>query len=776
MNDEGVPTRRGAARPALLVAGFGLLWVALHASGLLGAWTDVTFVLLGIGAVVGGIAGVRRWDPQPRWPWVLLISALVLFLIGGLLRSHLGTLGDLSDGRSPLPDLITLPGYAVLASGLFGLVRERSRGRTRDLDVVLDATLAALAALALAWVYLVSPALSQTEAPLDVRLLLVWYPAMSVFLVAMGFRVAFSPGITDALAFRLILVALVAVLMGDVVYMFVDTRLVGLPVEVIDVPYALAYVAFTTAVLHPSMRRVTERSPVANAEPHGGRLVFVAVALAVPAVVTLTQSEADGGERLVLSVIVLALTATAVWRMFRALRQHARSEARLAHRAAHDPLTELPNRVFLRDHLEHLLEGGGPEGLVAVSLLDIDRFKLVNDSLGHGIGDELLVSVARRLSSTLRPGDVVGRVGGDEFVVISAGIAERGMALEVAERTRLVLTTPFRVHASEIPVSASVGVSLRDPSSGPIDAESMFREADTAMYRAKDGGGSSVMLFDDSMRLAVAERLAFERELRHALERGQLRLVFQPIVRVGDCRVVGLEALLRWDHPTLGSVPPDVFIPIAEDTGLIVEIGAWVIEEATSALRSLRDGPTRARGLSVAVNISVRQLGDSRLLDDVARALVRNRLPASALCLELTESVLMENLPVTSKLLARVREFGVRLSVDDFGTGYSSLAYLRQLPVDEVKIDRAFVQGLDAEGADASLVEAIVALAASLGVETVAEGVESTRQAERLATLGCAQAQGYWYSRPVPLDGVPEVLGRLGLASEPRIRIVPTTA
>jgi diguanylate cyclase (GGDEF)-like protein len=412
---------------------------------------------------------------------------------------------------------------------------------------------------------------------------------------------------------------------------------------------------------------------------------------------------------------------------------------------------------------------------VAVLFLDIDRFKLVNDSLGHGMGDELLTTVAGRLLSTSRPGDVVARVGGDDFVVIVDDVAEVADAIEVAERTRLSLVEPFRVRDAEIPVSASVGLSYRPPGSH-ILAETMYQDADVAMYRAKDRGGNAVVLFDESMREGVAERLAIERELRHALERGEMSVHYQPIVTTHDERVAGFEALLRWTHPTLGSMRPAVFIPIAEDTGLIVEVGAWVLEEACRELHRIRTECEHGADLWMAVNLSARQLRDDSLLDHVARSLVRNQLPASALCLELTESELMENVAASTRLLSAVRSFGARVAIDDFGTGYSSFAYLRELPVDEVKIDRSFVSHLASGGTHTSMVSAIVALAGSLGLSIVAEGVETAEQAAALRDLGCAQGQGYLYSPAVPASEIGPVLARLGASSEPRMRVVPDSA
>ncbi len=793
-------TQRAIAAYVAIAAGLALL--IAHASGLLGDYSGITFVVLAFSAMAATVVGIWRWKPRPRLPWILLASAFAMFFVGGVLREAFETLGDLTAGRSLVPDLFTMPGYALLALGLLTMARGRRRGRDGNLDATLDATVAALAALTLAWVFLIIPTLSAAEVPLPVRLVLACYPPMSVFLVAIGARIAFSPGVDRAFAFRGILLAVLFLLVGDVVYMLVDLHLVDWPSQFIDVPYGLAYVAVTAAVLHPTMNRLSTPMPSADTAPQAGRLAFVAAALCVPAFLLLIGTGGSTSDRVVLAGIVIGLTGTASWRMFRALRQHARSESRLAHQATHDALTGLANRPAIEEHLDKLLtEAMSPGRVTGVALvsLDLDRFKLINDTLGHGIGDALLVAVAERLADNLRARDLVGRIDGDCFVIVVDGVADIPEALEVAERTRLGFATPFRVMESAIPISASVGVAF-SPAQLPVDSaskqltapwagshhdlhrshpssgrrgEDLLRDADTAMYRAKDAGGDTVELFDVSMRERVARRLQLEHELRHAIDDGQLEVHLQPIVALPSARVTGFEALLRWRHPTIGPIAPDLFIPIAEDTGLIMEIGDWVIDESCRHLAEIHATYPQAEGLWIAVNLSGRQLRDPALVDRIARALLRHRLPPAALLLELTESVVMEDMRGVSHLLGSLRDCGIRVAIDDFGTGYSSLAYLKQLPVDEVKIDREFVTDLaDADSTNASLVAAVVAIARSLGLSTVAEGVESAEQAARLHELGCDEAQGYYFARPMPVAQVGDVITRLGCASEPHLRVV----
>jgi diguanylate cyclase (GGDEF)-like protein len=504
--------------------------------------------------------------------------------------------------------------------------------------------------------------------------------------------------------------------------------------------------------------------------------VLVAGALVIPPLVSLSEGVDGGGERAVLLAIVLALTGAVAWRIFRALREQARSQAQFAHQASHDALTGLPNRAHVLEHLTATLGHARREGSpLAVLFLDVDRFKLVNDSGGHSLGDELLVVIARRLRARLRPDDLVARIGGDEFVVVATGVGSVAGALVVAERLLVAFQEPFRLRGSDVYSSASVGLVFVDPlGDDGEDAESLIRDADTAMYQAKAAGRDGVAVFDRSMRDRVAERLVLEQDLRGALDAGELHLNFQPVLRLHDEVVVGLEALLRWHHPTRGLVSPATFVPIAEETGLIVDIGAWVLDEAAAQVARWRAEPGNGH-LHVAVNLSARQLRDPRLVERVASTLSSHRLRPDALCLELTESMLMEDPAGASQVLHQLRALGVKLSLDDFGTGYSSLSYLKRFPVDEVKIDRSFVDGLDVpDSSEASLVAAIVAMARALHMKTVAEGVEVPAQAQRLRHLGADRVQGYLYARPVAAEAVFPTLARLRAARY--AAVLPDTA
>ncbi|HET9078764.1 MAG TPA: EAL domain-containing protein [Acidimicrobiales bacterium] len=433
---------------------------------------------------------------------------------------------------------------------------------------------------------------------------------------------------------------------------------------------------------------------------------------------------------------------------------------RLAHNAVHDTLTGLPNRTLLTDRLDQLLprrsQGAARmrgRSRFAALFIDIDRFKSVNDLGGHRAGDDLLVAVAQRLRAVIRRQDTLARLGGDEFVVLCPDLVDPAAeAAAVAERITAVMHQPFRVgpEGREFYVSASVGIGL----AGFGDtAESILARADAAMYAAKSRGGGIHQIYDDSVDSALRRRPELVNELHAALARGELSLHYQPVMHLGTDQVRYMEALARWCHPRLGPVPPDEFIPLAEETGVIVPLGRWVITQALADCAAWR---ARTRpGVGVAVNVSGRQLSDAGLADHLAATLQATGLDPAEVTLEITESVLVSAEAGSVPALDALKATGVRLAIDDFGTGYSSLAYLRQLPVETVKVDRSFISGLDAAGGDAAIVAAMVELAHSLGLSVVAEGVETAGELEIVRRAGCDEAQGYLLGRPAPACSAP---------------------
>jgi diguanylate cyclase (GGDEF)-like protein/PAS domain S-box-containing protein len=431
------------------------------------------------------------------------------------------------------------------------------------------------------------------------------------------------------------------------------------------------------------------------------------------------------------------------------------AETRLAHQALHDSLTGLPNRTLFLDRLEQALRRSDrSDGDVTVLFVDLDRFKLINDSFGHAAGDRVLCDVAARLRRALRPADTIARFGGDEVTVLCEDVEGEAGARTIAQRIARLFEEPFVVEDGEAFLQASIGIAVAGEGATPED---LIRDADAAMYRAKDRGRARVEVFDEAMRADARERVATESALRRAIERDELCIHLQPVVGIGDGRIASFEALVRWQHPERGLVPPGDFIPLAEETGLIVPIGSWVLREVC---RTLHRWETELGIFDVqcSVNLSVRHLQQPDLVATVLEALESHDVAAVRLVLEITESAVMENGSGTVETLAALRALGVRLALDDFGTGYSSLAHLHRFPLDILKIDRSFTAALGDDHQGASIAGAIVSLAQALDLATVAEGIEDTAQQRRLERLGCTYGQGFLFSRPQPPEAFDAML------------------
>jgi diguanylate cyclase (GGDEF)-like protein len=734
----------------------GLLLAALHGSGLGGDYAMLVLALLTPAFLV---VGVRWYRPRPAWPWYVFVAAGVVWSVAAVIRSAAGSTGDLTSDRNLLPDAFALPGYALFGAALVGLLWARGR-EARSRALLIDSITLAMSALLLSWVLLIDPVLNRQDAAPIAQLAILVYPPISVLLVAVATQLAYA-GRMSARAHHLLLGGMIALLLGDMLFVPLEADLLEPPGRLLEVPYALAYALIGAAALHPTMRMVGQRHHGPSSTQRS-RLALVASALLVPAILLLTWTPADLVHRLLGGTLVLALSAAAVTRVLLAMHRQAMSEARLSYQATHDELTGLPNRAAALAATQRALDDARHLGWpVALIFLDVDQFKLVNDTYGHTAGDELLVACAERLVEAVGTNHLVARLSGDEFVVVVPALDRTG-ARDLAERVRRAFALPFEVLGDQY-ITASVGVAVAEHPFKGVDAVSLVRDADTAMYRAKEAGRDAVVVFDMSMHRRTARRLELEQGLRQAMERGELAVQYQPVVDMVSGRVHGVEALMRWQSPN-GPVSPSEFVTVAEETGLIAPLGEWVLSEACAQVARWRH-LTGCEDLTVAVNVSARQLVATDMVSMVADVLEETALPADALWLEITESVMWEDSVDTIATLVALRGLGVHLSLDDFGTGYSSLSYLNRFPVEQVKIDRSFVSVLSDNPDDGSFVAAIMAIAQALDLSVVAEGVERPEQAGHLRALGCRLAQGYLYSWPLSaIDVGPVLLDRNGVA------------
>ena len=715
-------------------------------------------------AGIGGIAaigiGVRGNRPAFPRPWRRLPAALMIAMVGSVLRASAGA----GSALLLVANTIGMVSYALFFLFLLGLLRARDADTKRD--ALADGALVGIAAVLVAWVLLVSPALANVELTMRERLIDGFSPVLDALLVYLLVRLSFVTP-RNVAALWLLMVGFLSASTADLGWALTTAGVVSAKGAALDSFYLATYGLAGAAALHPSMRVLAEPLPSLVRPLPRFRLVLVSLAVAAPALLVLTGSLQGLLDRVVVAVGILVLAALVLVRTVRAVDGHVASELRLARQATHDALTDLPNRVRLGERLNEALSGlqHNPGRYVAVLFLDLDGFKLVNDSWGHSVGDELLVGAAARLRQGQQGTELVTRAGGDEFVIVCECADAVDGPVEVASRVLAGFAEPFSLSIGEIFVTVSIGIATSSGKDDQGTPEALVRDADTAMYRAKGEGRNRWALFDASMRASVTERLRTEVELRRALEREELVVHYQPIVGVADGALHGFEALVRWEHPERGLVMPGAFIPIIEDSDLIVSVGALVLRRAAAQLALWRSEHPCEQPLSISVNVAARQLRDPTFVELVRRILIETSLPPETVVLEITESTMVEDSEASRGTLAQLRALGVGLAVDDFGTGYSSLRYLKEFPMTSVKIDRAFVDGLGTDPDDEVIVEAVLAMTHALGLTVVAEGVETVTQRQRLVALGCDAAQGYLFGRPLPATSASRLITRPSTAS-----------
>ncbi len=776
-----VPTLRTNLWKGALVVGLAAFAGYLALSGR--ASQDIVAQAIGVAAVAAILIGVRLNRPDDRTSWYLLAAGMFGFVCGDSLENVSGLGLRASHQHPTVANALYLAGYLFLILAVSRL--GRTRNRTVRREDYLDAAIVTLGVLAISWDLVINRYADNGSLSWDGKIVLLAYLAMDLVLVFTVFEaLLFQRG--GRPFHRLLAGGLLVMVATDFGHAFLAQRGQGTNANLCNAGLVLAYALIAAAALHPSVGEVVAGETTAKpniyrrepTSPH--RTPVVTCAAAIPPTVLLVSS-ALGTSVNVVAMSALCVTAFGliylrmIWMIGRITRQsdeiemHAHEleashrqrdalEADLRHLAFHDELTGLANRALLHDRVEHALASMPRSGRsVALCFGDLDGFKTVNDTLGHKVGDNVLVRASRLLSSIVRPGDTVARLGGDEFAVLMVDVQDPQDAVDFAHRIVAVLQNAPDFEGHQVDLSISVGVAYADADK---TTEQLLSEADAAMYEAKEKGKNCVEVFRSSMRAKMLERLDLTNGFRWALGRSEFYLQYQPIISLSDNQLQGFEALVRWSHPTLGEVAPLRFIPIAEETGFIAPLGRWVLVEACEQLSAwCADAGER---ISLSVNLSKRQLISPHLADEVEHALSASGVDPRQLILEITESVLMDDPDRSVLALAELREMGIRIAVDDFGAGYSSLSHLQRLPVDILKIDKSFVDPLVGSSSDGSaLVAAIVGLADTLGLQVIAEGIEHQSQLHRLVDLGCMQGQGFLLAPPLDRDETEALIKRL---------------
>jgi diguanylate cyclase (GGDEF)-like protein len=725
----------------LAVIGAGILvHVALPAGSL---EQSIVYDLVGLVATLAILVGVVLFRPTRLAPWLFIGAGQLMFILGDTLWTWLESIGE-----SPFPsvaDIAYVAGYPLFGIGFALAIRMRVNGGDRA--GLLDGWILAAASALVGWVVLVRPVLDESLDTLALAISAA-YPLGDLILIGVAIGLVATPG-SRTPAFVLLVAGVAAQFAMDVAYAFQVAGETYVSGSLIDLGWLGAYALTGAAALHPSMREVAAPHPVSVAWLGRLRMTFLAVAMLTgPGLVLLVDLRWDSDVPVLaigsgfLSILVLVRLSGVVRALARDNAARRKLEDELSYRAAHDPLTGLANRRRFVDRLETVL-AANPGGRLSVLFLDLDDFKTVNDTAGHTVGDQLLAVVGARLRGHLRDGDLAARLGGDEFGILLDG-SDVPAAMVVAQRLLAAMAEPVALDGHTTTIRTSIGIvdGSRPGAKGP----ELLRDADIAMYAAKASGKGRAAVYAPEMRATVIDRLQLEADLRAAIRQRQLLLEYEPILELDGGRLRAAEALVRWEHPTRGPLQPDAFIPLAEETGLIVDIGRWVIRAACRQLARWRE--RLEPGMVMSVNLSARQLADAGLVGDVRAALEANRLPAEALVVEVTESALLMDGDDALANLVALRAMGIRVAIDDFGTGYSSLSYLGRLPVDILKVDRAFVSRLDSEEEARPLAAVVVRLGETLGLETIAEGIETPQQLAALRRLGCALGQGFLFARP----------------------------
>ncbi|MFD0521022.1 putative bifunctional diguanylate cyclase/phosphodiesterase [Paractinoplanes durhamensis] len=731
------------ARWAWVHVAVGLVLVTIYCAG--PVWVQAPAMVL---AMLTGMASLyvgpnRNLARSDRRPFQMIRVAGWLFIVATAIRAAVpSTMNTPPTAVALIPNSFIVPAYLCL--GYAFLVMLRRRRADDDDPARVDAVLVGLAAAFVTWTFVISPAVQSSNLS-GYQVLDALFPIIDVVILILVAQLMLAGGVQQA-ALWLMITAAACMFVGDLLFSLRDAQLIDISPTPSNAAFLLMFVLIPASALHPSTRTLVQPQKIVVRDMSRLRMTVIGLVVVVPTIVTSLMPLGSLFNDLIRAGLCAMIVLSVLGRVVRSNNSRVKAERMTRRRATHDALTDLPNREMLSETVAAWADRATGEHLeISLLFIDLDRFKMINDHWGPEVGDELLCAVAGRLGEQVRAQDVVARIGGDEFVIALASASHLRLAESLADRLLDEFAKPFTLSVGEVVVSASIGVAK---STGGAHALELIRDADTAMYKAKGSGRNAYALFDTSLREQVRDRVKLEQALRGALERGELAVHFQPIVDIAADELDGFEALMRWNSPELGFVSPVEFIPIAEETGMIVEMGAWMLRESVQQLQQWLDvrGPD-ARPLHVSVNVAVRQLRDGSLVTLVDDVLRDTGLPPQALWLEITESGVMEDIEAALLTLNALHSLGVTLCIDDFGTGYSSLSYLHRLPVGIVKIDRSFINDVGETGTNEPIVRAVLAMTHAMGHRVVAEGVETELQRNWLRDQGCDLVQGWFYGK-----------------------------
>ena len=750
MSSEILVPRRHFYRWAIgvaLVSALFITWVAVDLGG--DRATQIVDDLAQVGAAafasMGCVVAARRTSGRGRRAWILLAGATASWGVGEIIWSWYEILLRRDVPFPSLADVgyLSLVPLAIAGMLAFPSAPSRMSSRVRTLT---DAMIICASLLFISWATVLGPLYRASSGTVLEQTIGLAYPASDVIILSLVVFLVTRSRSSGRLPLALLGTGLVAIAIADSGFAYLTTVGSYASGNIIDSGWFVGFLLIGLAGLRPAGAEGTAAKPESKMRmlvPYlTGGLVVVFAGI---------KKTTAGILEPFLFWDMLGIVALVMIRQMLTLRDRLRLEEELTRQAFSDPLTGLANRALFRDRvglaLARMKRTGEP---FAVAFLDLDDFKTTNDSMGHEAGDTLLICVGERLRYCVRPMDTVARLGGDEFAILIEGLEDITGAVRIAERSLGSFHSPFDIKGRDVIVGSSIGIALCDDPNDSVD--DLLAHADLAMYMAKAAGKGRIEVFQPTMASTMIERAELQSDLRRAVEREEFVLHYQPIVSAYDGSVAGIEALVRWQHPTRGLIMPGEFIALAEDTGVIIPIGAFVIERALEEYAGLKQrlGPAAAPWLSI--NISGHQLRQSDLRDEVAAALARTHVEASDVVFEITETTLLRDREKTVGRLQELATLGARIAIDDFGTGYSSISYLQFLPADFLKIDRSFVAGLSGGAEDAALAHAIVRMADALGLQTIAEGVETDGQRERLRAMGCRLAQGHLFSEARPME------------------------